>query len=172
MKRCDTPPTLCTTVAFAADLGLFPCPLLPSLPSPLPGVRACAQAIAYAADMARNVPAQSMAVIKAQLLRHANTDADTALRESNKLMILSTTKANPQFAEGVSSFVEGRPVGGARASRRLSTPSNCAAPNQVRIRTRSRLPFGSARSARDRLPSQAQRSAGRPPSFDSSALRF
>ena len=48
-------------------------------------------------------------VHKEQLIRHQNRTVDQALRESNKLMIMSTTKKNPEFTEGVSSFMESRP---------------------------------------------------------------
>jgi len=66
------------------------------------------QAIDYAADMAANVPSNSMATIKAQVLTHQHRDSESALRESNRLMLMSTTKENPDFAEGVSSYVQKR----------------------------------------------------------------
>jgi enoyl-CoA hydratase/carnithine racemase len=68
-----------------------------------------AETIKYATDMAKNVPSNSLAIIKEQLIRHQNRTVDQALRESNKLMIMSTTKKNPEFTEGVSSFMESRP---------------------------------------------------------------
>ena len=67
------------------------------------------EAIEYATDMAINVPPNSMAIIKQQVLRHQHADAETALTESNRLMIMSTNaKLNPDFKEGVDSFVEKR----------------------------------------------------------------
>merc|ERR1712216_196749 len=42
------------------------------------------QAIDYAADM----PANSMATIKAQVLTHQHRDSESALRESNRLMLM------------------------------------------------------------------------------------
>lgn len=66
------------------------------------------EVIAYATDMAKNVPPNSMAIIKRQILRHQHSDSEQALRESNRLMLMSTTKQNPDFAEGVSSYTQKR----------------------------------------------------------------
>ena len=64
-------------------------------------------AIEYARDLAANCSPASLAVIKQQVYRHAITDLDTALRDSNKLMAASLS--GPDFKEGVASFVEKRP---------------------------------------------------------------
>ena len=64
-------------------------------------------AIEYARDLATNCSPASLAVIKQQVYRHAITDLDTALRDSNKLMAASLS--GPDFKEGVASFVEKRP---------------------------------------------------------------
>jgi len=66
------------------------------------------ETIAYAEDIAKNVPANSLSIIKQQIISHQHSDAETALRQSNRLMLLSTTKANPDFEEGVSSYVQKR----------------------------------------------------------------
>lgn len=65
------------------------------------------RAVAYAADLAQNCSPTSMAVMKEQLYGHALTDVDTALRESNKLMVESLRRQD--FKEGVASYVEKRP---------------------------------------------------------------
>lgn len=64
--------------------------------------------IEYATDMAINVPPNSLAIIKQQVLRHQHANPENSLRESNQLMLLSVTKANPDFTEGVNSFIEKR----------------------------------------------------------------
>ena len=65
------------------------------------------ETIKFARDMAKNVPAASLAVIKKQVWHHPAMHPDSALRESNALMN-TTTKNNPDFIEGVASFVEKR----------------------------------------------------------------
>lgn len=62
--------------------------------------------LAYARDIAQNVPPSSLAVIKAQLLRHQSMPARDALKESNRLMVLSLQR--PNFKEGVESYVQKR----------------------------------------------------------------
>mmetsp|Transcript_34751 Transcript_34751/g.78563 ORF Transcript_34751/g.78563 Transcript_34751/m.78563 type:complete len:288 (-) Transcript_34751:66-929(-) len=66
------------------------------------------ETLKYARDLATNVPPMSMAVIKRQLLRHPLMLPDDALRSSNRLMDISTAN-NPDFKEGVRSFMEKRP---------------------------------------------------------------
>uniref|UniRef100_A0A7S1S7Q0 3-hydroxyisobutyryl-CoA hydrolase n=1 Tax=Alexandrium catenella TaxID=2925 RepID=A0A7S1S7Q0_ALECA len=62
--------------------------------------------LAYARDIARNVPPTSLAVIKQQVLRHPRMPPHEALLESNRLMVQSTKQ--PNFKEGVRSYVEKR----------------------------------------------------------------
>ena len=64
-------------------------------------------AIEYARDLAKNASPASMAVIKQQVYRHATTDLDSAMKDSNKLMAASL--GGPDFKEGVASFVQKRP---------------------------------------------------------------
>ena len=52
------------------------------------------EAIAYARDMADNVPAASLAVIKDQVLRHPYMAALDALEQTNKVMSKSTQLPN------------------------------------------------------------------------------
>uniref|UniRef100_A0A7S1MJR6 Enoyl-CoA hydratase n=1 Tax=Alexandrium catenella TaxID=2925 RepID=A0A7S1MJR6_ALECA len=66
------------------------------------------ETLRYARELAANVPPMSMAVIKRQLLRHPLLPPDEALHSSNRLMGIST-KDNPDYAEGVKSFMEKRP---------------------------------------------------------------
>ena len=66
-----------------------------------------AHAVAFAKGLAASVSPVSMAVMKQQLWRgHAEAEED--MRRSVHLMALSLTKENPDFAEGVASFVEKR----------------------------------------------------------------
>merc|ERR1719456_1684409 len=65
------------------------------------------EAIAYASDMAINVPPGSLAVVKRMLLKHNGVDLDEAMRDSNKLTIIQGQK-NKDFEEGVNSFQEKR----------------------------------------------------------------
>jgi enoyl-CoA hydratase/carnithine racemase len=64
-------------------------------------------ATAYARDLAQNCPPGSMAIIKGQVYRHLETDLETAVEESVKLMEESLT--TDDFREGVASFTEQRP---------------------------------------------------------------
>merc|ERR1712083_126015 len=64
------------------------------------------EAVRYATDMAINVPPASLATIKRQLLVHPHLDHNTALQQSNHLMLLSLSEA--PFKEGVASYVEKR----------------------------------------------------------------
>ena len=57
--------------------------------------------MAFAWDLAANVPVTSLAVIKQRGWQHAQLDA---LRESNKLVIIST----PEYKKGAASFLEKR----------------------------------------------------------------
>lgn len=62
--------------------------------------------MAYARDIAENVPPSSLAVIKQQLLRGATQPMMEAMRESNQLMLTSFTV--PEHKEGVQSFLQKR----------------------------------------------------------------
>lgn len=73
------------------------------------------EAVLYATDMAVNVPPSSLAVIKRQVLSHPHIDHDTALQQSNQLMILSTLEA--PLKEGVAAFIEKREPKHAAADR-------------------------------------------------------
>jgi enoyl-CoA hydratase/carnithine racemase len=63
--------------------------------------------VAFARDLAANVPVTSLAVIKQQVWHHPQLPRDDALRESNKLMNIST-RGSPEYKEGVASFLEKR----------------------------------------------------------------
>ena len=65
------------------------------------------EVLAYARDVATNCSPTAMAAIKSQVYRHLQTDLDTALEESNRLMLESF--GWPDLREGVKSFVERRP---------------------------------------------------------------
>lgn len=64
------------------------------------------EALAYADLLARTASPQAMATIKSQIYRHAVTDIDTALAESDVLMHESI--AGGELAEGVAAFTERR----------------------------------------------------------------
>jgi enoyl-CoA hydratase/carnithine racemase len=61
----------------------------------------------YARELATWSSPTSMAVMKRQVYEHLERGAAEALDESNQLMTESFER--PDFAEGVASFVEGRP---------------------------------------------------------------
>jgi enoyl-CoA hydratase/carnithine racemase len=61
----------------------------------------------YARELAKWSSPASMAVMKRQVYEHLEAGAAAALEESNALMLESFGR--PDFAEGVASFVEGRP---------------------------------------------------------------
>ena len=61
----------------------------------------------YARELATWSSPTSMAVMKRQVYEHLERGATEALEESNQLMAESFGR--PDFAEGVASFVEGRP---------------------------------------------------------------
>src|SRR3954452_1849844 len=61
----------------------------------------------YARELATWSSPASMAVMKRQVYDHLEAGASAALEESNRLMLESFGR--PDFAEGVASFVEGRP---------------------------------------------------------------
>ena len=63
--------------------------------------------LAYARELATLSSPTSMAVIKRQVYEHLEQGAAESLDESNRLMAESFGR--PDFAEGVASFVEGRP---------------------------------------------------------------
>jgi enoyl-CoA hydratase/carnithine racemase len=65
------------------------------------------EAVAYARDLADNCSPLSMAIIKRQLRAHLDTDFETALAQSDELMLASFD--TPDVKEGVSSYVEKRP---------------------------------------------------------------
>jgi enoyl-CoA hydratase/carnithine racemase len=64
------------------------------------------QTVAYAADLAENCSPTSMAIIKRQLRAHTDTDFDTALAQSDELMLASFDL--PDVKEGVASYMEKR----------------------------------------------------------------
>jgi enoyl-CoA hydratase/carnithine racemase len=64
-------------------------------------------AVAYAADLAASCSPWSMAAMKQQVLRHMETDFQTAVAESDALMLESFDR--PDVREGVASYVEKRP---------------------------------------------------------------
>jgi enoyl-CoA hydratase/carnithine racemase len=64
------------------------------------------QTVAYAADLAENCSPTSMAIIKRQLRAHTDTDFETALAQSDELMLASFDL--PDVKEGVASYVEKR----------------------------------------------------------------
>ena len=63
--------------------------------------------LAYARDVAANCSPTAMAVIKRQVYRHYELDLASSLDETNRLMKASLDE--PDFKEGVASFVERRP---------------------------------------------------------------
>ena len=65
------------------------------------------ETMAYAADLAANCSPASMAAMKKQVYRHVASDLTTAMEESNVLMAESLRQ--PDFKEGVASFVDKRP---------------------------------------------------------------
>jgi enoyl-CoA hydratase/carnithine racemase len=65
------------------------------------------ETMAYARDLAVNASPTSMAIIKRQVYQHLEADVNTALKESNELMVESFQRDD--FQEGVTSFVEKRP---------------------------------------------------------------
>jgi enoyl-CoA hydratase/carnithine racemase len=64
------------------------------------------QALSYATDLAVNSSPRSMAMIKKQVRRHLNTDLETAIGESARLVRASL--ASEDFREGVASFTQRR----------------------------------------------------------------
>ena len=65
------------------------------------------ETLAYARDLAVNCSPASLATMKAQIYKALEQPLDEALQEANGLMLESFGR--PDFAEGVASFVEGRP---------------------------------------------------------------
>jgi enoyl-CoA hydratase/carnithine racemase len=63
-------------------------------------------ALAYAADLARNVSPSSMAVMKRQVYADYERDVSTASRDALRLMRESFGR--PDFREGVQSFLQKR----------------------------------------------------------------
>lgn len=72
----------------------------------LPVDRVLARAMDYAADLAQNCSPAAMAIIKSQLYRHATYELSDALAETDRLVLDSLER--PDFAEGVTSFIEKR----------------------------------------------------------------
>ena len=72
----------------------------------VPGDTLMAETLAYARDLAANCSPAAMATIKAQVYRHWEEGLAPSLAESNALMARSLRE--PDFREGVSSFVERR----------------------------------------------------------------
>ncbi len=66
-----------------------------------------AAATAYARDLAENCPPGAMSVIKGQVYRHLQTDLETAVGESLKLM--EESLVTDDFREGVAAYIEQRP---------------------------------------------------------------
>ncbi len=64
-------------------------------------------ALGYARDLAVSCSPAAMATIKRQVYRHYELDLDAAMKETNRLMAASLKE--PDFREGVASFVEKRP---------------------------------------------------------------
>ncbi|MGH2861823.1 MAG: enoyl-CoA hydratase-related protein [Solirubrobacteraceae bacterium] len=64
-------------------------------------------AVAFADELARHSSPTSMSIIKAQIQRAMDSDFCTAFTEAEELMIESFHQ--PDFAEGVASYLEGRP---------------------------------------------------------------
>jgi enoyl-CoA hydratase/carnithine racemase len=73
----------------------------------VPGDGLVAAVRAYVDDLAAHTSPQSLALIKAQLLRHLQTDFDTAAHEADAMM--ATVLRHPDATEGAMSFVERRP---------------------------------------------------------------
>jgi enoyl-CoA hydratase/carnithine racemase len=73
----------------------------------IPAEEVLDRAIAYASDLARNCSPTAMSIIKSQLYRHATYELNDALRETDRLVLESFD--GPDFAEGVTGFVEKRP---------------------------------------------------------------
>lgn len=65
------------------------------------------RAVEYARELATWSSPASMAVMKRQVYEHLERGAEDALKESNRLMAESFGR--PDFGEGVTSFLEGRP---------------------------------------------------------------
>ena len=65
-----------------------------------------AETLAYARDLAANCSPAAMATIKSQVYRHWDEGLAPSLVESNGLMAKSLRE--PDFREGVASFVERR----------------------------------------------------------------
>jgi enoyl-CoA hydratase/carnithine racemase len=72
----------------------------------VPAEALMAETLAYARDLAANCSPAAMATIKSQVYRHWDEDLAPSLAESNALMAKSLRE--PDFREGVSSFVERR----------------------------------------------------------------
>lgn len=64
------------------------------------------ETMAYARDIAANVPPASLAVLKQQLLRHHSMPMEQVMVESNRLMLESFR--HPEHREGVRSYLEKR----------------------------------------------------------------
>jgi enoyl-CoA hydratase/carnithine racemase len=64
-------------------------------------------ALAYARDLAANCPPGAMSVIKRQVYEHLQTDLETAVEQSLRLM--EESLGTDDFREGVASYVEQRP---------------------------------------------------------------
>jgi enoyl-CoA hydratase/carnithine racemase len=65
------------------------------------------EAVAYADELARYSSPSSMSIIKAQIQRAMDSDFGTAFAEAEELMMESFRQ--PDLAEGVASYLEGRP---------------------------------------------------------------
>lgn len=79
-----------------------------------------ADAVAYAKELADRVSPASMATIKSQVYRHYTMDLVPSLDESDELML--QTLRGPDFAEGVSSFIEKRRPRFSSLSRSMGAP--------------------------------------------------
>ena len=72
----------------------------------VPAESLIAETLAYARDLAANCSPAAMATIKSQVYRHWDEELAPSLAESNGLMAKSLRE--PDFREGVASFVERR----------------------------------------------------------------
>lgn len=70
-----------------------------------PKERLMDEVLKYATDVAINCPPSSLASLKAQVLKHQHADAETALRDSNRLMLFGESS---DTEEGIKAFVKKR----------------------------------------------------------------
>lgn len=73
-----------------------------------PADRLLEETLRFAERLANNTPPASLAVIKQQAWHHPHMDRKEAVLESNRLMYATAGPRNPDFKEGVKSFMEKR----------------------------------------------------------------